>query len=486
MKLYNTLTKKKGEFKPIRDKEVGIYTCGPTVYWFAHVGNMRTYLFEDILKRVLIYNGYKVKHVMNLTDVGHLTSDSDTGEDKLEKESKKEKKSVWEIAQFYADFFKKDLKSLNILDPSIWVKATDTIQEQIDLIKELEKKGFTYVIKDGVYFDTSKLEKYGRLWGANERKEMKGRIEEMKEKKHPTDFALWKFSPKNEKRQMEWDSPWGVGFPGWHTECVVMSINNLGIPFDIHCGGVDHIFIHHTNEIAQAEAAYGKPMCNYWLHGEFLVVKDGKMSKSLGNIATLSTLAEKGIHPLAYRYLCLGTHYRSKLMFGDESIEYAENSLNRLYEKVAELAYSPKGEESKKFDEYKNKFLEFINDDLNIPSALAMTWDMIKDKQLSNGEKYDLLMDFDKVFGLKLSSVKSDNLRGSKYVIKTEKDGIPVWTSDTAILPKEVMELIEKREGLRKQKEWDKADEIRKEIEKMGWGVEDSGEKTIIKKIQPT
>jgi cysteinyl-tRNA synthetase len=483
MKIYNTLTKKKEEFKPIKDKEVGMYACGPTVYWFAHIGNMRTYLFEDLLKRVLIYNGYKVKHVMNITDVGHLTSDSDAGEDKLEKGAKRERKTVWEIAQFYADFFKKDIKSLNIIEPLIWVKATDTIDDQIELIKEMEKKGFAYVISDGVYFDTSKLEKYGRLWGDNERKEAKARIEEVKEKKHKSDFALWKFSPKNEKRQMEWDSPWGKGFPGWHTECVVMSVKNLGIPFDIHCGGIDHVFIHHTNEIAQAEAAYGQQMANYWMHGEFLNLKEGKMSKSLGNIVTLETLKEKGVAPLAYRYLCLNTHYRSKLYFSDESVEFAETSLNKLYEKVSELLQGEKTKHSEKFEEYENKFKDFISDDLDIPSALAMTWDALKDKELTDSEKYDLLIDFDKVFGLSLSSIKPIEEIDSKYLVKTTKDGIPVWTSDTSIFSKEIMELIESRNEARKRKEWDKSDEIRKEIEKKGWQIEDSGEKTIIKEI---
>jgi len=483
MKLYNTLTKKKEEFKTINDKEVGIYTCGPTVYWFAHIGNMRTYLFEDILKRVLMYNGYKVKHVMNITDVGHLTSDSDSGEDKLEKGAKRERKTVWEIAQFYTDFFKKDIKSLNILEPSVWVKATDTIEEQIELIKEMEDKGFTYILKDGVYFDTSKLEKYGRLWGDSERKEAKARIEEVEGKKHKSDFALWKFSPKDEKRQMEWESPWGKGFPGWHTECVVMSVKNLGIPFDIHCGGIDHVFIHHTNEIAQAEAAYGKQMSNYWLHGEFLNLKEGKMSKSLGNIVTLETLKEKGVAPLAYRYLCLNTHYRSKLSFSDESVEFAETSLNKLYEKISELMQAEKTEHSDKFDKYEKEFKDFISDDLNIPSALALAWDALKDKDLSDSEKYDLLIDFDKVFGLSLSSIKPKEEIDSQYLVKTIKDSIPVWTSDTSIVPEDVMKLIEARNDARKMKEWDKSDDIRKDIEEKGWQVEDSGEKTIIKKI---
>ncbi|MDD3170352.1 MAG: cysteine--tRNA ligase [Candidatus Pacebacteria bacterium] len=481
-KLYNTLKRKKEEFKPLKDKEAGMYTCGPTVYWYAHIGNLRTYIFEDLLKRVLEYDGYKVKHAMNITDVGHLTSDSDTGEDKLEKGAKKERKTVWDIADFYTKQFKKDLKALNIKEPDVWVKATDTIKEQINLIKDLEKKGFTYVIKDGVYFDTSKLEKYGRLWGPKERKELKGRIEEVKEKKNKTDFALWKFSPKDEKRQMEWDSPWGKGFPGWHTECVVMSSKELGIPFDIHCGAVDHVSIHHTNEIAQAEAAFGKPLANFWLHGEFLTLKGGKMSKSLGNIVTLGSLIEKGINPLAFRYLCLGVHYRSKLIFSDESIEFASNSLNKLYEKIFELKQNSQKENKEKKESYKKKFLNFINDDLNLPQALALTWDMLKDKDLGNKDKYELLLDFDKVFGLNLSSISLEE-KDSKYIIKTAtEEGVPVWTSDINILPLKVKELIKAREEQRKEKEWDKADESRKAIENLGWVLEDSGERTVIKK----
>ena len=482
MKLYNTLTKQKEEFKPVKQGEVGMYSCGPTVYWFAHIGNFRTYIFEDLVKRAFLYEGYKIKHVMNITDVGHLTSDSDDGEDKLEKGAKKERKSVWDIAQFYTDFFKKDLKSLNIVDPDIWVKATDTIEGQINLIKEMEKKGFTYIISDGVYFDTSKLEKYGRLWGEAERTEMKGRIEEVKEKKNATDFALWKFSPKDEKRQMEWESPWGIGFPGWHTECVVMSVDNLGVPFDIHFGGIDHVFIHHTNEIAQAEAVYGKLMANYWMHGEFLNLKEGKMSKSLGNIVTLETLKEKGFNPLAYRYLCLNTHYRSKMAFSDESVEAAETALNKIYEKTRELLHSEKTAHSTKSEEYKIQFKGFVEDDINIPSALALTWDMLKDKDISDSEKYDLLIEFDKVFGLGLAAIKEDDgVSDSKYIVKMTKEGIPFWTSDIKVVPGEVMKLVELREESRKTKNWAQADEARKKIDELGWQVEDSGEKTVIK-----
>jgi cysteinyl-tRNA synthetase len=480
IKLYNTLNRKKQDFKPINKNQVGMYACGPTVYWYAHIGNLRTYVFEDILKRVLEYNGYKVKHVINITDVGHLTSDSDSGEDKLEKGAKKERKTVWDIAEFYTNQFKKDIKLLNIKEPNVWIKATDTIKDQVDLIKILEDKGFTYTINDGVYFDTGKLEKYGRLWGLKEKKELRGRIEEVKEKRNKTDFALWKFSPKEEKRQMEWDSPWGKGFPGWHTECVVMSAKELGVPFDIHCGAIDHVSIHHTNEIAQAEAAYDKQLSNFWIHGEFLTLKGGKMSKSLGNIITLGSLIEKGINPLAFRYLCLGVHYRSKLIFSDESIEFALNTLNKLYEKVIEFKNAPKGD--LKQNNYKDKFISFINDDLNTPKALALVWELIKDKNISDYEKYELLIDFDKVLGLKLSSLKELS-EDSKYVIKTvNEDNIPVWTSDISILSKELQALIILREEFRNSKDWEKADKIRNEIERTGWVVEDSQGKIIIKK----
>jgi len=334
LKLYNTLSRKKEVFKPLKNKLVKLYTCGPTVYWYAHLGNLRTYIFEDILKRVLKYQGFKVIHLMNITDVGHLTSNQDIGEDKIEIAARKEKKSAWQIANFYTKKFKEDLKALNIIPPNLWAKATDYIKEQIDLIKILEKKGFTYKIEDGIYFDTSKLKTYGRLWPKKMKIKAGARVEMVKGKKNPTDFALWKFSPKNIKRQMEWDSPWGKGFPGWHTECVAMAIKNLGINFDIHCGGVDHVLIHHTNEIAQSEAAFGKILARFWLHGEFLLLKEGRMGKSEGNIITLADLKEKGFNPLAYRYLCLNSHYRSKLIFSWKALKGAQNALINLSEEI--------------------------------------------------------------------------------------------------------------------------------------------------------
>jgi len=301
IKLYNTLKRKRQIFKPIKKNKVGLYTCGPTVYWYAHIGNLRTYILNDILKRVLEYNGYKVNHVMNITDVGHLTSD--TGDDKMELRAKKEKKTAWQIAEFYTKAFQKDLKRLNIIYPDKWTKATDYIKEQIDLIKLLEKKGLTYQIEDGVYFDTSKIKDYGSF-SRNKKQDLKAgaRVKIAKGKKNITDFALWKLSPKNTKRQMEWDSPWGVGFPGWHTECVVMSIKHLGLPFDIHTGGIDLIFPHHQNEIAQAKAVYKKDLSKFWLHGEYLILKEGKMAKSKGDIIRIDTLIKNNFDPIAYRY----------------------------------------------------------------------------------------------------------------------------------------------------------------------------------------
>jgi cysteinyl-tRNA synthetase len=460
LKLFNTLTRKKETFRPLKDKKVGLYTCGPTVYWFAHIGNLRTYIFEDILKRVLIYNGYKIKHVMNITDVGHLVSDQDVGEDKILVAAKREKKSPREIARFYERAFKRDLKRLNILEPDVWIRATETIKDQIELIKILEKKGFTYVIEDGVYFDTSKLKKYGRLWP----KEMKilpgARVEIVPGKRNPTDFALWKFAKG--RKEMIWNSPWGKGFPGWHTECVVMSMKELGIPFDIHCGGIDHILIHHTNEIAQAEAAFGKILAKHWLHGEFLLVEGKKMAKSLGNIYTLDDLIKKGFNPLSYRYLCLGTHYRSKLNFTFDALRSAQNALENLYEKVRELKSKIKNQKSKLKSEarnYKKEFLRFINDDLDIPRALALMWKLISENKIDDRQKYFLLLDFDRIFGLGLEEVKK--LR----------------------IPKEIKELVKIREEYRKKGDFEKADEIREKIKEMGYWVEDTKEGPRIKRI---
>lgn len=462
LKIYNTLTKKKEIFESLTRGLAKIYTCGPTVYWFAHIGNLRTYIFEDILKRVLLYDGYKLKHVMNITDVGHLTSDADLGDDKMEKGAKKEGKSAWEIAEFYTQAFKRDLMRLNIKEPDVWVKATDTINDQIELIKILERKGFIYKINDGIYFNSSKIKDYERLIGSKEKQlKLRARIEVMGEKKNPTDFALWKFTPLGTKRQMEWDSPWGKGFPGWHTECVVMAAKYLDVPFDIHCGGIDHIPIHHTNEIAQAWAVWGKNLANFWLHGEFLILKENRMGKSEGNSIIVDDLISKGFDPLAYRYLCLTAHYRSKLTFTWDDLRSAQNALERLCDIVLDLKNrkTESGDKNEGKKNYKKDFLKYINDDLNMPRALALIRNVIKDQSLSKAEKYQLILDFDKVFGLGFDKI-----------------------TDTEI-SQEVEVLAREREKYRQRKEWQKADEVRKKIEESGYYIEDTKEGIKIKKF---
>ena len=454
MKLYNTLKREKEELNPLRE-EVGLYTCGPTVYDYTHIGNLRTYIFEDILKRALYYNEYKVKHVMNITDVGHLTSDEDTGEDKIEESARKKKKSAFEIAEYYTKAFKENIEELNILPPDIYVKATETIKEQIELIELLEKKGFTYRIEDGIYFDTSKLSDYGELANLQKVKLKPGARVEVKGKKNITDFALWKFSGPEEKRQMEWDSPWGRGFPGWHTECVVMARKYLGVPFDIHCGGVDHICVHHTNEIAQSRAAFEENLAKIWMHGEFLNLKDQKMSKSKGGFIILSDLKEQNIPPLAYRYLVLGAHYRSTLNFSEEAIEAAKKGLKNLQKRVAELE-SGKGDIS---TSYKEEFLSAINDDLDTPKALEVVWRMLKDSTLEEKTKKATIENFDRVLGLRLTEVPRE---------------------DT---PEEVEALAKEREKARKSNDFEKADKLRDKIKEKGYSVEDTKDGYKIEKI---
>jgi cysteinyl-tRNA synthetase len=455
--LFNTLTRKKEEFIPIETGTAKIYCCGPTVYNFAHIGNLRAYFFEDILKRVLLYNDFKVEHVMNITDVGHLVSDDDEGEDKMEKGSAREGKTVWEIANFYTEAFKKDIALLNIIPPTIYCKATDNIQEQIDMIICLEKKGFTYITSDGVYYDTSKFPEYGKLAKLDiEGLEEGKRIEFSSEKKNKTDFALWKFSPKGEKRQMEWKSPWGVGFPGWHIECSAMSQKYLGETFDIHCGGVDHIPIHHTNEIAQAEACTGKKFVNYWLHGEFLIEEKGKMSKSADKFLRLQTLIEKGYSPLDYRYFLLMTHYRKKIKFSFENLDAARNGFNNLKAKIAEVKANIKDSnviDIAKTGKYLDKFIGCINDDLNAGEGLALTWEMLKDETLNSSEKILLTNVFDKIFGLNLDKIET---------VKNDID-----------IPAEITELAEKRKEAKKNKNFKLADELRNQIKEKGYEVVD-------------
>jgi len=457
--LYNTLTRKKKEFGSIKKNKVGLYTCGLTVYNYAHIGNLRTYIFEDILRRVLEYNGYKVKHVQNITDVGHLTDDADQGEDKLEAAARKKNQDAWELAEFYTKVFKQNLNQLNILEPHIWCKATEHIKEQIKTIKKIAKNGFTYKTSDGIYFDTSKLPDYGSLTNQDFEQLKAGLRVAMGEKKNSTDFALWKFSKAEDKRQMEWGSPWGKGFPGWHIECSAMATHYLGVPFDIHCGGVDHVSIHHNNEIAQTKAAYGEQMANFWLHGEFLIIDDTKMAKSTGNFITLKTLMDKGYNPLSYRYFVLNTHYRQKLNLSWQALDSAQNALNNLYKSLSSLDNPRIG-----CAEYEVKFLKAINEDLNIPQALAVMWDMVKSDQPASA-KLKSLFKFDKILGLGLEQ---------KY--KNIKDKL-------AKLPKEVQKLLDQRKTARQKQDWQKSDELRNKILELGYLVEDTkdGQKISLK-----
>ncbi|MDP2944176.1 MAG: cysteine--tRNA ligase [bacterium] len=471
--LYNTLTKKKEEFKPLRRGAVGLYTCGPTVYNFAHIGNLRSYLFEDFLVRVLKYNGYKLKRVMNVTDVGHLTGDMDMGEDKMERGAAREGKSAWDIAEFYLQAFKKDLIALNILEPDIWCKATDNISEQIKMIKTLEVKGYTYKTTDGVYFDTSKIKNYNKLSHVPLAELKEGaRVEKNAEKKNQTDFALWKFSPPaggGRARQMEWKSPWGVGFPGWHIECSAMSLKFLGSQLDIHCGGIDHINIHHTNEIAQSEAATGKKFFNYWLHNAFLNIAGGKkMAKSADNFLTLqNALVNKGLDPLAFRFAALQVHYRKPMEYSEDGIKQAQAELDALriscqlsfeWRRIREMSKSGVYEEKKtgKIDEdFKKKFLSAINDDLNLPQALAVVFSVLKAK-INAADKRATILDFDKILGLSLEKVDE----------KTDE----VKLTD---LPEPMQDLVQRRQSARLLKEWELADNLRKRLKENGYIMED-------------
>ena len=451
--LYNTLTRQKEEFVPIRPGEVGVYTCGPTVYNFAHIGNLRTYLFEDVLKRVLAYNGCTVRHVMNITDVGHLTGDRDMGEDKMEKGAQREGRTAWDIAEFYTRAFKQDIARLNILEPSIWCKATDSIPEQIDLIRILEQKGFTYKTGDGIYFDTARFPEYAKLSSQHLDALQEGaRVEKNPEKRNATDFALWKFSPAGAQRQMEWDSPWGVGFPGWHIECSAMSMQFLGGQLDIHCGGIDHVDIHHTNEIAQSEAATGKKFFNVWMHGAFLNIQGGKkMAKSEENFLTLdNALIKRGIPPLAYRYAAFQTHYRKPMEYSDASIQAAKNGLDHLYNQVREVAGAGLDPPPAVHSGFREKFLTAINDDLNMPRAMATIQEMLK-SDMPGAEKYATILDFDRVLGLSLDQVD-----------KPQE------------LSAEVQALVDARRRARASKDWAGSDRLRDEILARGYTVKDT------------
>ena len=454
MKLYNTLSRKIEEFVPINPPKVGMYICGPTVYDYAHIGHSRTYINSDILIRVLRWLGFKVKSVMNITDVGHLTSNADEGEDKMEKKAKTERKNILEIAKFYTDDFWQMEQQLNIIRPDIITPATQYIEAMIELIKKLEKKGFTYKTADGIYFDSSKFPDYGRLARLDIEGLKAGWRVEKRAKKNPTDFALWKLSPPagGEKRQMEWPSPWGVGFPGWHIECSTMSMKHLGESLDIHTGGVDHIPVHHTNEIAQSEAATGKQFVKYWFHSGFLMVEGEKMSKSLGNFIRLQDLIDQGYEPMSLRYLFLTSHYRTTVNFTWEALKASQEA----YRKLKAIVAGWQGEKERtilseeklaKLQGLSLKFREAVENDLNLPQALAVVWEMAK-SNIPSRDKLELISDWDQILGLDLLKIKK--------------------------IPEEIIQLIKQREELRKQKKWEEADELRKKIEKKGFKVKDT------------
>lgn len=455
MYLYNTATRKKDEFVPNNPQNITMYCCGPTVYNFAHIGNLRTYIFEDLLSRTIRLR-HPLTHVMNVTDVGHLVSDADDGEDKMELGAAREGKSAWDIAKFYEEKFWADYDALHCTRPTVISRATQHIKEMIALVKTLEDKGYTYRTSDGIYYDTSKFDRYDALVGHARISGLQGgaRVEMSDEKRNPTDFALWKFSPKDKKRQMEWDSPWGVGFPGWHVECSAMAMKYLGSTLDIHCGGIDHVTIHHTNEIAQSEAATGKKYVNYWVHGEFLILRSGKMSKSGGTFVTLDVLKEKGYEPLAYRYLCLGAHYRTQLEFSYESMDAAAKSLKNLRAlcvQVKKDAAAPA--ETEKSKTWKDKFTAAMEDDLNAPKALALTWEAVRSAELSAAEKLDFLTFSDSILSLDL--------------FREEE-------ASKADIPADIQSLLDARAAARKAKDWKKSDELRDALAQAGYLVKDT------------
>ncbi len=468
LRLFNTASLSVEEFKA--DGTVGMYCCGPTVYNYQHIGNMRTYIFEDILRRALKAAGFKVNHVVNITDVGHLTDDADSGDDKMEKGAEREGKTVWDIAQKYTNTFMQNIDALNIEHPEAFPRATDHIPEMIAMVQTLIDKGFTYTTDDGIYFDTAKFPDYVKFARLDPEQLMAGARIDMGEKHSNTDFALWKFSPKDKKRAMEWDSPWGVGFPGWHIECSAMSLKYLSQPLDIHCGGADHIRIHHTNEIAQVEAATGKKFCRHWLHGEWLVMEKGeKMSKSKGLFVTLDVLKKEGINPLAYRLYCFSAHYRSPLKFSWTGIESAAQSYASLKKQVASSAAKTDSDlSSTRIDEVLTAFWAAVNDDLNMPRALAAIWDMLKDGSITADEKRAALKIADTILALDLLKVEAaDSVTekissgGSKVVFTGSKE-----FSDEHVT--RVLSIVDARKAAKLEKNWAESDRLRDELVAMG------------------
>lgn len=463
MKLYNTLSRKIEEFKPIVPNKLTLYACGPTVYDFAHIGHIRAYVFNDVLRRTFEYLGYSVQHVMNITDVGHLSDDADNGEDKMEKGARKYGKTVWDLAQYYTDFFFTSMDAMNILRPSIVCKATDHVPEMIELVQILIEKGHAYETKEAIYFDVTTFKNYGTLSGQNREEKMKAVRDEVytdPEKKHPADFSLWfKRVGKFKDHTMHWESPWGEGFPGWHIECSAMSMKYLGKTIDIHTGGIDHIPVHHENEIAQSESANNVPFVHYWMHYHFLQVEGQKMSKSLGNFFTIEDIKKRGIDPMAFRLLLLQSHYRQPMNFTWKALGAAQEAYTKLKLQISDLI-----KKSQKINviptkvgiQFKNSFVLAIESDLQTPQAVAVLFTMLK-SELSAGEKLALVKDFDRVLGLNL--------------LKLEKE---------IDIPQEIINLAEQRKQAKTQREYVKADELRREIEQRGFTIKDSKDGYLI------
>ncbi|MFA7559377.1 MAG: cysteine--tRNA ligase [Sphaerochaeta sp.] len=458
LRLYNTMSRTVQEFIPIKEHEVGMYSCGPTVYNYAHIGNLRTFLFEDLLKRVLIASGFEVNHVMNVTDVGHLSGDGDDGEDKLEVMARRQKKSAWEIAEYYTKAFFQDFDELKMIRPTTISKATDHIQEMIDLIKRLEANGHTYQSGGNVYFSIDTIDDYGKLARLDLESlqtAVREGVEADEYKKNPKDFVLWFTQSKFGEQEMMWDSPWGRGFPGWHIECSAMSMTYLGEHFDIHCGGIDAIPIHHTNEIAQSEAATGKEWVNYWLHGEFLLDETGKMSKSKGEFLTLSLLKEKGFEAMDYRYFTLGGHYRSQLKFNFDTLQAAKNARASIVKHIQELLKADAQVVEKLSSEalaLKEEFLEAVQSDLNTPKALSVLWATLKSKEITPDEQYSLILFYNTILGLDFDEIQKPK---------------EVEASSAAL------ELLEKRNAAKATKDWSEADRLRNELLELGDVVKD-------------
>ncbi len=459
LKLFNTLTREKEAFRPLK-KTVSLYNCGPTVYHDQHIGNFRTSLSVDLLKRTLLYFGYPVKHITNITDVGHLTNDADdSGEDKIEVGARREGLTARQVARKYEKQYKQGIKSLGIIPPFKWTRATEHIAEQIALIKKLEKKGYTYRTEDGIYFDATKFKNYGKLAGLSAMKRRPGIRVNLGEKKHATDFALWKFAAAGTARQMEWESPWGIGFPGWHIECSAMAMKYLGETIDIHCGAIDLIPVHHTNEIAQSEAATGKPFVRHWMHGAFVIEGKEKMAKSVGNIKTLEWIEEQGCSPLDYRYLTLQTHYRKELRVTAEALVAARTARAHLIAMVSSA--SPGGA---LIPEKIKKFEETLLDDLNAPRGLAVLWEVVN-APYNSADKRATILAFDAVLGLGLKPTGR---------VSTKKE---------LAIPDAVKKILGSREQSRQEKNWKRSDELRTALHAAGFDVLDTAEGQKLKPV---